>query len=413
MSVNTKFNQFNQFDLKNYFVSQHGKTFTLEFVISKDIKRTVRGMINKDNEYTLCIEDLNSIFMANTKQINKWKSQHKAWIVNDKAAVEAAPEPVVENAPVEANTEAPVENVEAQAEQQPSTEAKPKKKRTTQVTHPKYMRIQDILSCYATISPNVFTSLTNMLLYSMFNPTSEEIPMNNYVSTPKTESEKISPAKVEKKLCLFLDKKFMKIQKVAEEAIKEDTMRVLSKNVSIPVSMNPDLFAVINKHLPNNGKCENRSQGKITFKDFDYAENRSAIDIDALAHDLDEWLKTIPEPEKKTKAPKKNTMTEIIEDFKAKAAEMAKEEIKEDVKADAKEEIKEEEAPAEPNVPTIAPALAPAPIVTTDEVLPVDEKIREEKMAKRTAKKSTKKATKSKTSKAKLAALKISDEEEF
>ena len=365
MSVNTKFNQFNQFDLKNYFVSQHGKTFTLEFVISKDIKRVVRGMINKDNEYTLCIEDLNSIFMANTKQINKWKSQHKAWIVNENKSE------VVEQVPEQASTET-------------QAESKPKKKRTTQVTHPKYMRIQDILSCYSTISPSVFNSLTNMLLYSMFNPTSEEIQMNDYVSTPKTESEKINPTKVEKKLCLFLDKKFMKIQKVAEEAIKEDTMRVLSKNVSIPVSLNPDLFAVINKHLPDNGKCENRSQGKITFKDFDYAENRSSIDIDALAHDLDEWLQTIPEPEKKTKATKKTDIESVIEDFKAKAEE------------------------SEPVVPTIA--VEPVPIQTTDEVLPVNEKIREEKMAKKV--KQAKKAKKAKQTKAKLASLKISDEED-
>lgn len=396
MSVNTKFNQFNQFDLKNYFVSQHGKTFTLEFALSKDIKRTVRGMINKDNEYTLCIEDLNSIFMANTKQINKWKSQHKAWIVSTEAPQEVAPAE---------NVETPVEQVEQAVAEAPAenanTEAKPKKKRTTQVTHPKYMRIQDILSCYATISPSVFNSLTNMLLYSMFNPTAEEVPMNNYVSTPKTETEKISPAKVEKKLCLFLDKKFMKIQKVAEEAIKEDTMRVLSKNVSIPVSLNPDLFAVINKHLPDNGKCENRSQGKITFKDFDYAENRSAIDIDALAHDLDEWLQTIPEPEKKTKATKKATdkvIADAVDDFKAKVEEMVKSEAT---------TVELTDTGVEPVVPTIVPA----PIQTTDEVLPVNEKIREEKMAKKSAKKSTKKTTK-KSTKAKLASLRIDDEDD-
>ena len=381
MSVNPKFNQFNQFDLKNYFVSQHGKTFTLEFVISKDIKRVVRGMINKNNEYTLCIEDLNSIFMANTKQINKWKSQHKAWIVNEEAPSENAEQ---------ANAEAPAEAVEQPVENAPA-ESKPKKKRTTPVTHPKYMRIQDILSCYSTISPNVFTAFTNMLLYSMFNPTSEEIQMNDYVSTPKTESEKINPTKVEKKLCLFLDKKFMKIQKVAEEAIKPDTMRVLSKNVSIPVTMNPDLFAIIDKHLPNNGKCENRNQGKITFKDFDYAENRSAIDIDALAHDLDEWLKTIPEPEKKSKVSKKAVeMTDIIEDFKAKA------------KVETKDEV-------DVNVPTVSPVI-PAPIETVNEVLPVNEKIREEKMAKK-AKQTTKKTKKAKQTKAKLAALEISDDD--
>lgn len=395
MSVNTKFNQFNQFDLKNYFVSQHGKTFTLEFVISKDIKRVVRGMINKDNEYTLCIEDLNSIFMANTKQINKWKSQHKAWIVADNKS----------EAPVEANAEAPTEQVPENT----SSESKPKKKRTTQVTHPKYMRIQDILSCYATISPSVFNSLTNMLLYSMFNPTSEEIQMNDYISTPKTETEKINPTKVEKKLCLFLDKKFMKIQKVAEEAIKEDTMRVLSKNVSIPVSLNPDLFAIINKHLPENGKCENRSQGKITFKDFDYAENRSAIDIDALAHDLDEWLQTIPEPEKKTKATKKsntNSKADPIDDFKAKVEELAQDVGKKETK-----EVELTDNGVETVEEPVVPTIMPAPIQTVDEVLPVNEKIREEKMAKKSTKQ-VKKAKKAKQTKAKLVTLQISDEDD-
>ena len=53
----------------------------------------------------------------------------------------------------------------------------------------------------------------------------------------------------------------------------------------------------------------------------------------------------------------------------------------------------------------------PAPIQTVDEVLPVNEKIREEKMAKKSTKQ-VKKAKKAKQTKAKLVTLQISDDED-